>query len=79
MGVGPGRDARHLQQVTSLKAGTWQAGVGQTVLLKTLGIYGYGRIGRVVAGYGQAFGMNVVVWHATSRATQVCGTPVDRQ
>jgi D-3-phosphoglycerate dehydrogenase len=32
------------------------------VLSKTLGIYGYGRIGRVVARYGQAFGMNVVVW-----------------
>ena len=50
------------QQVASLKAGAWQAGVGQTVLFKTLGIYGYGRLGRVVAGYGQAFGMNVVVW-----------------
>src|SRR5947209_15727079 len=50
------------QQVTSLKAGTWQMGVGRTLLFKTLGIYGYGRIGKVVAGYGQAFGMNVVVW-----------------
>ena len=50
------------QQVASLKAGTWQAGVGRTVLFKTLGIYGYGRIGKVVAGYGQAFGMNVVIW-----------------
>jgi D-3-phosphoglycerate dehydrogenase len=50
------------QQAASLKAGTWQAGVGQTVLFKTLGIYGYGRIGKVVAGYGHAFGMNVVVW-----------------
>ena len=29
---------------------------------KTLGIYGYGRIGKVVAGYGKAFGMNVIVW-----------------
>ena len=50
------------QQVASLKAGTWQAGVGQTVRSKTLGIFGYGRIGKVVAGYGQAFGMNAVVW-----------------
>ena len=50
------------QQVASLKAGTWQAGVGRTVSSKTLGIYGYGRIGKVVAGYGHAFGMNVVVW-----------------
>ena len=29
---------------------------------KTLGIYGYGRIGAVVAGYGKAFGMDVRVW-----------------
>ncbi|MDQ1402873.1 MAG: D-3-phosphoglycerate dehydrogenase / 2-oxoglutarate reductase [Actinomycetota bacterium] len=50
------------QQVASLKAGTWQMGVGRTLLFKTLGIYGYGRIGKVVAGYGQAFGMPVVVW-----------------
>jgi D-3-phosphoglycerate dehydrogenase len=50
------------QQVASLKAGAWQAGVGRTVLFKTLGVYGYGRIGKVVAGYGRAFGMNVVVW-----------------
>ena len=50
------------QQVASLKAGTWQAGVGRTVSSKTLGIFGYGRIGKVVAGYGHAFGMNVVVW-----------------
>jgi D-3-phosphoglycerate dehydrogenase len=50
------------QQVESLRAGRWQAGVGQTVLAKTLGIFGYGRIGTVVAGYGHAFGMKVVVW-----------------
>jgi D-3-phosphoglycerate dehydrogenase len=50
------------QQVASLRAGTWQAGVGRTLLFKTLGIYGYGRIAKVVAGYGQAFGMSVVVW-----------------
>ncbi len=49
-------------QVASLKAGTWQAGVGSTLRGKTLGIYGYGRIGKVVAGYGAAFGMHVVVW-----------------
>jgi D-3-phosphoglycerate dehydrogenase len=50
------------QQVASLKAGNWQAGVGRTVRSKTLGIFGYGRIGQVVAGYGRAFGMDVVVW-----------------
>jgi D-3-phosphoglycerate dehydrogenase / 2-oxoglutarate reductase len=50
------------QQMASLKAGTWQIGVGTTLRGKTLGIYGYGRIGSVVAGYGRAFGMNVLVW-----------------
>ena len=50
------------QQMNALKAGRWQIGVGHTVRDKTLGIYGYGRIGAVVAGYGSAFGCNVVVW-----------------
>ena len=50
------------QQVAALKAGDWQAGVGRSVRGKTLGIYGYGRIGRIVAGYGAAFGMNVLIW-----------------
>lgn len=50
------------EQVAALKAGDWQAGVGSTLRGKTLGIYGYGRIGQVVAGYGAAFGMKVLVW-----------------
>jgi D-3-phosphoglycerate dehydrogenase len=50
------------QQMASLKAGNWQMGVGHSVHGKTLGIYGYGRIGRVVAGYGKAFGMKVLIW-----------------
>jgi D-3-phosphoglycerate dehydrogenase / 2-oxoglutarate reductase len=50
------------RQVAALRRGTWQTGVGETLRGKTLGIYGYGRIGRVVAGYGRAFGMHVCVW-----------------
>jgi D-3-phosphoglycerate dehydrogenase / 2-oxoglutarate reductase len=50
------------QQMAALKAGNWQIGVGHTLRDKTLGIYGYGRIGSVVAGYGRAFGMKVLVW-----------------
>ena len=49
------------QQVASMKAGRWQDGVGRSVRHKTFGIYGYGRIGEVVAGYATAFGMDVVV------------------
>jgi D-3-phosphoglycerate dehydrogenase len=49
-------------QETSLRAGRWQAGVGRSLRGKTLGIHGYGRIGSVVAGYGRAFGMDVLAW-----------------
>ena len=49
-------------QVASLRAGNWQMGVGASLRHKTLGIYGYGRIGSVVASYGRAFGMNVMAW-----------------
>ena len=50
------------KQVAALKGGTWQAAVGTTLRGKILGIYGYGRIARVVAGYARAFGMEVLVW-----------------
>ena len=50
------------QQMAALRAGTWQIGVGDSLRGKTLGIYGYGRIGATVAGYGKAFGMHVVAW-----------------
>jgi len=55
--------ARQLpQQMAALKAGKWQIGVGTALRGKTLGIFGYGRIGATVAGYGKAFGMNVLAW-----------------
>ena len=50
------------QQMAALRDGRWQIGVGHTLRGKTLGIYGFGRIGRAVAGYAQAFGMRVIVW-----------------
>mgnify|MGYP001817860854 CR=1 FL=1 len=49
-------------QMASVKAGHWQAGVGKTLRGRTLGLYGYGRIARAVAGYARAFGMNVLWW-----------------
>jgi D-3-phosphoglycerate dehydrogenase len=54
------------QQVASMKAGRWQNGVGDSLRHKTLGVYGYGRIARVVTDYGRAFGMEVVVWASES-------------
>src|SRR5262249_52515747 len=51
------------QQAASLRAGTWQSGsVGHTLRGRRLGVYGYGRIGRAVAEYGRAFGMDVNFW-----------------
>jgi D-3-phosphoglycerate dehydrogenase / 2-oxoglutarate reductase len=50
------------QQMAALKAGKWQIGVGTSVRGKTLGIFGYGRIGSTVARYGKTFGMNVMAW-----------------
>lgn len=55
--------ARQLpQQFDSLKAGHWQMGVGQSLTGRILGLYGYGRIAKAVAGYAKAFGMDVVWW-----------------
>jgi D-3-phosphoglycerate dehydrogenase len=50
------------QEMARLKAGHWQSSVGTGLRGRTLGILGFGRIGGTVAGYGRAFGMNVVAW-----------------
>ncbi|MCK0122650.1 D-2-hydroxyacid dehydrogenase family protein [Loktanella sp. F6476L] len=50
------------QQVASIRAGAWQMGVGRTLRGRTLGLYGYGRIARALAGYAEAIGMNVQWW-----------------
>ncbi|MDZ4360070.1 MAG: NAD(P)-dependent oxidoreductase, partial [Variovorax sp.] len=51
-------------QQAGLKAAAMPAnfGVGMVLRGKTLGVWSYGRIGQMVAGYGRAFGMRVVVW-----------------
>ena len=58
------------QQMAALKAGKWQIGVGHDLRGKTLGVFGYGRIGSVVAGYGKAFGMNILIWARESSLNQ---------
>jgi D-3-phosphoglycerate dehydrogenase len=50
------------QQMAALRGGRWQIGVGHTLRGKTLGIFGWGRIGSAVANYAKAFGMQVLVW-----------------
>ena len=50
------------QEVASMKAGHWQSTLGRTLHGQTLGIFGYGHIGSLVATYGRAFGMRVLAW-----------------
>ena len=50
------------QEVASVKAGHWQSTLGRTLHGRTLGIFGYGNIGSLIASYGQAFGMRVLAW-----------------
>ncbi|NUS43999.1 MAG: D-2-hydroxyacid dehydrogenase family protein [Mycobacteriaceae bacterium] len=66
------------QEAAALKAGVWQAQpMGDGLRGKTLGIFGYGAVGSVVAGYGAAFGMAVQVWGrpATLARAQADGYP----
>lgn len=54
---------RHIpQEAARLRGGQWQGTLGTGLRGRTLGIWGYGAIGAVVAGYGRAFGMRVLVW-----------------
>jgi D-3-phosphoglycerate dehydrogenase / 2-oxoglutarate reductase len=51
------------QEMAAMKAGKWQAyPIGVGLRGKRLGIWGYGKIGAVVGGYGKAFGMKVLAW-----------------
>lgn len=62
------------QYIGNLKHGAWQQsglksasmpvnfGLGLSLKGRTLGVWGYGRVGQLVAGYGKAFGMHVTVW-----------------
>lgn len=55
--------ARHLcDEHTNMRAGGWQQTVGTELWGRTLGVVGLGRLGRLVAEIGAAFGMNVVAW-----------------
>lgn len=49
-------------EVTQMRLGKWQTTLGLSLHGRTLGILGYGNIGKMVAGYGKAFGMRVLAW-----------------
>ena len=54
------------QQMSHMRAGNWQIGVGKTLFGRTLGLYGYGRIAKSVENYAHAFGMKVLWWGSES-------------
>ncbi|GAB4443204.1 MAG: D-2-hydroxyacid dehydrogenase family protein [Anaerolineae bacterium] len=56
--------------VNGMAAGRWQTNMGDCLEGKTLGIWGYGKIGKRVARYGAAFGMDVRVWGSESSRQQ---------
>ena len=62
-------------QAAALRAGGWQVGLGTDIYGKTLGVLGLGKIGQVVAGFGKAFGMNVIAWsqNLTAERAGECG------
>lgn len=72
------------QYIGNLKHGAWQQsglkagsmppnfGIGSELSGKFLGIWGYGKIGRLVAGYGRAFGMHVVIWGSEASLELAC-------
>jgi D-3-phosphoglycerate dehydrogenase len=77
------------QYIGNLKHGAWQQsglkaasmppnfGLGTVLRDKTLGIWGYGKIGRIVGGYGRAFGMKVMVWGSESSRAQAVADGFD--
>lgn len=74
---------RHIpDQAARLQAGGWQSKLGTGLRGRTLGVWGYGNIGRVVAGYGRAFGMRVLTWGRTGSLERAradgCETAHDR-
>ncbi len=78
------------QYITHLKHGVWQQsglktasmpvnfGMGSVLRGKTLGIWGYGKIGQIVAGFGRAFGMEILVWgrEASQQKAQIDGAEI---
>ena len=77
------------QYVGNLKHGAWQQsglkaasmppnfGIGMRLKGRTLGIWGYGRIGSLVAGYGRAFGMNVLIWGSEASRLRASADALD--
>jgi D-3-phosphoglycerate dehydrogenase len=70
--------SRHVPlEAARLRAGRWQTTIGRALHGRTLGVYGYGRIGALVARYGRAFGMRVIAWGREGSAARARADGVD--
>ena len=69
-------------EISSVRAGGWQAGLGRDLRGDTLGVVGLGRLGIQVASFGRAFGMDVIAWSENleqGRAAEAGVRAVDKQ
>ncbi len=60
-----------------MRAGRWQTRLGTGLRGRTLGVFGYGKIGALVAGYGRAFGMNVLAWGREGSLERAAAAGID--
>ena len=70
-----------VDEVSSVRSGGWQAGLGRDLRGAKLGVVGLGRLGAQIAGFGDAFGMNVIAWSenlTAERAAEVGVQLVDK-
>lgn len=58
------------QAILAMQNGQWQTNIGSTIHGKTIGIWGYGKIGQKIASYAKAFGANVLVWGSENSRNQ---------
>ncbi|KUJ63252.1 3-phosphoglycerate dehydrogenase [Flavobacteriaceae bacterium CRH] len=66
------------QAIQGMKEGKWQINIGSAIQGKTIGIWGYGKIGQKIAKYANAFGANVLVWGSENSKNQAISDGFDK-
>jgi len=61
------------QAIEGMKNGKWQINIGSTIHSKTIGIWGYGKIGKIMAQYAKVFGAKVLVWGSETSRDKAVG------